>query len=107
MDEAEQVIAHNLSKSTYERTDLKNVTVSAENLAKRCTLDNGRHGFRDILETLGALNKLPLEILQMIFLVIGLRSLTTLLSVNRCARLYVDNLSSVSGGCHATREGGC
>lgn len=92
MDNLEQLVAFHLPELTYERTDLARATVAAEDLARHCPLDNGRHDFHKITATLGGLDILPLEILNMIVSDLDLHTLTTFQAVNKCARLHVDRL---------------
>ncbi len=60
-------------------------------LERPCPFDNRRHNTQDIA-TLGTLETLPVELLQMILLDLDLQSLTPLRSANRHTRLTIDTL---------------
>lgn len=91
-NELDTFTTENLSKLTYPRDDLHHVTVRPEDLERYLPLDNGRHSFDKITSNLGKLDVLPLEILQMFLSHLDLQTITTLRSVNKCARLYVDSV---------------
>lgn len=94
MDEFQQLIVSHLPELTYERTDLVSITVEAEELARHCPLDNGRHDFtnNNMATTLGDLAVMPPEVLSMMLSALDLCSLTIFRAVNKCSRLHVDNL---------------
>jgi hypothetical protein len=91
MEFDEQFVLSNLHHLTHNRTGFKGAMLEPVNLERGCPLDNGRHD-KQHSATLGALEALPVELLQIVLLDLDLQSLTLLRHVNRRARFTIDTL---------------
>lgn len=92
MELDEQFVLANLDHLTHHRPGFKGSMLEPEPLERGCPLDNGRHDWQETSSSLGCLDTLPVELLHMILLDVDLKSLTSLRSVNRRARLTIDAL---------------
>lgn len=83
---------------TFPELHINGQTIARDFIRHDCPLDNGRHHQRVLNSAhntsfnLGDLRKLPLEIIQMIFLLLDLQSLTNLRSISWYTRTLVDEL---------------
>ncbi|KAF2459722.1 hypothetical protein BDY21DRAFT_176813 [Lineolata rhizophorae] len=78
-------------KLTFPRLNLKDNTLDDNDLARRCPLDNG-HACNTPQQDLGALDALPLELLQVLLAQLDLRTLTDFRRVNKRALQVVDSI---------------
>jgi hypothetical protein len=92
MEFNEQFVIANLHHLTHHRTGFKGAMLEPADLERGCPLDNSRHDDKQDTATLGTLETLPVELLQMILLDLDLQSLTSLRCVNRRTRLTIDTL---------------
>ena len=88
--EERDVIA-NIPLLTHQRNN-QGAMLDPKLLERDCPLDNGRHEAGKQAHDLGILEKLPQELLYLMFIDLDLQSLTHLRAVNRRARSAVDSL---------------
>lgn len=78
-------------KLTFPRLNLKDNTLDDNDLVRRCPLDND-HACNTPQQDLGALDALPLELLQVLLAQLDLRTLTDFRRVNQRALQVVDSI---------------
>jgi hypothetical protein len=95
MEFDKQFIISNLHRLTHDRIGFKGAMLEPIDLERGCPLDNGRQG-RQATATLGTLEILPVELVQIVLLDLDLQSLTSLRRVNRRAMVTIDMLCQYS-----------
>ena len=94
----EPIMASQLHYLTYERTNLQDIPIDYNTLERCCPLDFGRHDDGNAAIppspefSLGLLDRLPRELLHIVFLDLALQSLHVLRTVNRGVRHVIDAL---------------
>lgn len=87
----EQLKREELQEHTYRKVRNVDNTLDDADLETRCPLDNGRHAIQ-LRHGVGQLDKLPLEIVTKILLLLDLPTLTVFRRVNCRAIILVDSI---------------